>query len=229
LTEFWRKHYRQAVKAYPMSPLKQVGKTVNGSEVGEDVLTIIVNHVAEQLGLTNSDKLVDLGSGNGLLTVRLSKMVRKVIGADFVEDLLTYACRYNRSHNVVYVQSDILNICEDILDGATALTMYEVLQHLSLEDFYGLMMGFAGLKSGARFFIGGVPDKDKLRNFYDTDEKYEYFMKCESNNQPHLGRWWTKSEISEIAENSGWIMRYVAQPDILYTSYYRFDAVLVKA
>ena len=228
MSEYWKQHYELAALAHPSSPLKQTGKTVNGCVVGEEQLTIIITQIAEQLELNSTDILVDLGCGNGLLTARISNLVSKVIGIDFTEPLLDYACLYNNSRNITYIKSDILNIHEDILERVTALTMYEVLQHLSLEELHRLMSGLSSLKDGTRFFIGGIPNKEKIKKFYNTNAKYKYFLQCESNNQPHLGRWWTESEISEIAKKSGWIMHSVALPDNLYTSYYRFDAVLVK-
>lgn len=228
MSEYWKQHYRRAVSAHPLSPLKQTGKTVNGSEVGAEQLTIIIAQIKNQLGLNKSDSLVDLGCGNGLLTARISRIVNKVTAVDFTDGFLVYAQNHNNPQNITYLHSDILSIEEKVLVGVTALLMYEVIQHLSYDEFCRLISNLAILKPGARFFIGGIPNKEKIRSFYNSNDKYEYYLKCEREQQPHLGRWWTESEVREVAENSGWIMHYVAQPDILYTSYYRFDAVLVK-
>jgi 2-polyprenyl-3-methyl-5-hydroxy-6-metoxy-1,4-benzoquinol methylase len=227
-SNFWRQHYEQVFSDNPLSPLKQTGKTVNGLEIEEDQLSLIVTQIVNCLGLNNTDSLVDLGCGNGLLTARLSKRAQKVIGIDFTDSLLTYARRNNFYENIEYVRSDILEVSSDLLDSASSLVMYEVLQHLSLIEFRNLIANLDTLRPGARFFIGGIPDMAKIRSFYDNDSKYDYYLTCELEGKPHLGRWWLESELTNISADMGWVIKYFKQPNLLYTSHYRFDAVMVK-
>lgn len=214
--------------SHPESPLKQIGKTISGAEVEEWQLNLIASQVNYHLGLKSSDFLMDIGCGNGLLTVRYSKIVNKVIGLDFTEGLLNYAQLHNQSMKVNYINSDILKIDQRLLTDVNVLVMYEVLQHLNLEEFSTLLSKLNILKPGAQFFIGGIPNKEKIKCFYNTDDKYSYYLSCEREGRPHLGRWWIISELNEIALNHGWLISYIPQHVDLYTSYYRFDVLLVK-
>lgn len=227
-SNFWRQHYERVFLNNPLSPLKQTGKTVNGLEVGEDQLSLIVTQIVNCLGLNNTDHLLDFGCGNGLLTARLSKRARKVIGVDFTDSLLTYARHNNCYENIEYIRSDILDVSPDLLDNISSLVMYEVLQHLDLAEFRKLIANLDTLKSGSRFFIGGIPDMDRIKSFYDTDVKYDYYLTCELEGRPHLGRWWLESELTNISADMRWDIKYFKQPNLLYTSHYRFDAVMVK-
>ena len=228
MSDYWKQHYDEAVLRNPSSPFKQIGKTIKGVEIQTSQIDLIVAHIAESLALTKKDRLVDLGCGNGVLTVRLAKKISSVVGIDFTRGLLEYAENNFSAHNITYLFSNITELdCVSRID-ATKLCMFEVLQHLNEIEFSRLLANLANLPSGVLFFIGGVPDKQRLRNFYDTDEKYTYFANCEREGRPHLGQWWFASTIEDISNDYGWSMNELSQPQGLYTEYYRFDAVLVK-
>lgn len=228
LSEYWQQHYEKASSDFKESPLKQIGKTVNGSEVREAQLNLITSQIAGQLGLQRSDCLADLGCGNGVLTVRFANIVRRVKGLDFTDGLLSYARAYNKSRNLEYIKSDLRQIDQELLDDVNVLVMYEVLQHLSVTDFSVLLSSLWKLDRGARFLIGGIPNKEKIKSFYNTDRKYLYYLECERAGKPHLGRWWAEPELKEIAASFGWVASCIPQPAGLYTSHYRFDSLLVK-
>ena len=97
--------------------------------------------------------------------------------------------------------------------------MYEALQLLTIEQFGELMRRFAQLPLGTRFFVGGIPDLKRLRDFYNTDEKFRYYQECEVTRRLHLGRWSRKEEVREQAEIAGYSMLCLAQPEGLYTAY----------
>jgi 2-polyprenyl-3-methyl-5-hydroxy-6-metoxy-1,4-benzoquinol methylase len=225
---YWEQHYNQAVVDYPSSPLKQIGKTVNGIEVQDYHLGLIESHISESLILSDTDHLADLGCGNGLLTVRLARRVESVVGIDFTESLLKYARNQNYADNIVYQNSNLLRIDTRLLDKVNKLSMYEVLQHITYDEFSQLLGCLSLLGQDIHFFIGGIPDKEKIKKFYDSEAKYAYYLNCEAEGKPHLGRWWLESELRAISSGLGWSMVRLHQPNNLYTSYYRFDALLKK-
>ncbi len=228
MSNYWRLHYERSAEANPCSPLKQVGKTINGLEVSGQQIELIISQIVEALSLTKKDKLLDLGCGNGLLTARLAKNASSVWGVDFAEGLLSYAKCHHSADNIMYIHSSILDVDSGLLSSTKHFSMYEVLQHLTNKQVSTLLARLGSVSSGARFFVGGIPDQERLRNFYDTEKKYEYFLSREEERKPHLGRWWLETEIRALAEESGWSMKRLCQPEGLYTAYYRFDAVLEK-
>lgn len=225
---YWSHHYAVSAQENPLSPMKQVGKTVNGKEVSDDQLGLIASQIITQLSLKSSDNMADLGCGNGLLTIRLAEKVKRIIGIDFTEEFVQYAEQYNNAENVSYCHSDLIKLELDLLDEVNKLCMYEVIQHLSLSEFSNLLRRLAVSKEDLTFFVGGIPDKGRIKKFYDSAEKYSFYLNAEEKGKPHLGRWWLEDELEDLASSTGWSFIRVHQPEELYTAYYRFDAILTK-
>jgi hypothetical protein len=106
--------------------------------------------------------------------------------------------------------------------------MYEALQHFSFNQLEKLLEKLSCLETGALIFFGSIPDKSKLKIYYDSDEKYAFFLECESEGRPHMGRWWLMEEIEHLASAYGFTATLLDQNSLLYTSYYRFNVLLKK-
>jgi SAM-dependent methyltransferase len=208
--------------------MKQVGKTVNGVEVGEEQVTLIARHISKALDLSLDDSLMDLCCGNGILTVRLAESVGSAMGVDFTQGLLAVARERYARPNLSYVLANILELSSQQLASVNCFCMYEGIQHLSLAQFSVLMMRLALQPSGTRFFIGGIPDQRRLHNFYNTEEKIRFYQEREQAGRPHLGRWWGEGEIRKLATQAGYSMKTIEQPYELYTAHYRFDVLLER-
>jgi methylase of polypeptide subunit release factors len=53
-----------------------VGKTVNGQEIPESQVGLIVENIANVLRLNAKDSVIDLCCGNGLITRQLAPLVK---------------------------------------------------------------------------------------------------------------------------------------------------------
>ena len=106
--------------------------------------------------------------------------------------------------------------------------MYEALQHFSLEQFAKLLDELCGLETGSLVFLGSIPNKEKLNVYYDTEEKYAFYMQRESEGKPHIGRWWLIEEIEQFVSMRGFKATLLPQEPTLYTAYYRFDVLLER-
>ena len=62
----------------------------------------------------------------------------------------------------------------------------------------------------------------------DFNNKFEFYLKCEKEKRPHMGKWWDQNEINILAKKLGWKYKFIEQPNDLVTSYYRFDVLLVR-
>lgn len=227
MSEYWAKHYSEAARLFKTSPLKQVGKTVSGVEVEQSQIDLIVDQISKNLALSDQDTLADLGCGNGVLTVRLSKLVKQAIGVDFTDEFIEYAKKNHASGNLTYIKSNLITVDSEGLRSANKFSMYEVLQHLSKDDLSSVL-GSLTCVPGSKFFIGGVPDITCLRKFYNTKEKYDYYLRCERQGEPHLGSWWKYQDVEDVAIDLGWKVKILPQQFKLYSSYYRFDVLLEK-
>jgi len=228
MTNYWKDHYDSNANNFTYSLLKQVGKTINGQDVSEHQINLIIKRISMALQLSSKDSVIDLCCGNGLITARISETVETISGFDFSERLIETARKHNNAFNIKYYVSDVLDLNEEILKSSTKFYMYEAVQHFSPKIFIELLKHFSIMENGTRIYMGGIPDKEKLRLFYDTNEKYEYYLLCEKNNKPHLGYWWFEPELTNHAVNNGFYVTKLPHESQLYTDYYRFDLLLEK-
>ncbi len=104
-----------------------------------DVLPVhyraIVKEIKEKLDLRNSDFLVDVGCGNGLIDIALAKVCRKAVGVDFSHPELRHAVKKSRqSPNIDYVCGEACHI--PLPDScADKVLLYSVTMHFGIEIF----------------------------------------------------------------------------------------------
>lgn len=203
--------------------LYQVGKTVNGQVVGKESLSIIAKRVVDGLHLTLADSVTDMGCGNGLLTEQIAPYVREIVAVDRSRKLLDIA-RSVAPSNVSYVQGDILDIGEPCLREKAF--SYEVMQHLTHREL-GRLLQERLVREPTRILLGGILDAAKVMDYFRTSsQRQRYFSSLESGASTELGTWWHREHICDLARRSGFRAYILDQDPQLYTSYYRFDAIL---
>ena len=84
------------------------------------------------------------------------------------------------------------------------------------------------MEVGSLVFFGSIPNKEKLSAYYDTEEKFAFYVRSEREGKPHMGRWWLMEEIERIVSGRSFKATFLPQIPTLYTAYYRFDALLEK-
>lgn len=228
MKNYWKNHYDSISKQFDGSLLKQVGKTVNGREIAEIQVQLIVENAANVLQLNVKDSVVDLCCGNGLITRQLAPLVEKVVGVDFTQGLIDTAKRYNAFYNIEYVNSDVLSLDSEYFLGLKKIVMYEALQHFSEQQFGILLDELKNLAAGSLVFFGSIPNREKLSAYYDTEKKFAFYMQCENEGRPHIGRWWLMDEIERLVSTRCFKLTFLPQEPALYTAYYRFDVLLEK-
>lgn len=228
MNNYWKSHYDSSSQQFDGSLLKQVGKTINGREISELQVNLIVENIAKVLRLNSKDSVVDLCCGNGLITRQLAPLVKEVIGVDYTLGLIDAAKRFNSFSNVEFIHSDVLLLAPKYFLGLKKIVMYEALQHFSITQLVKLLDELSNLTAGSLVFLGSIPNKEKLNVYYDTKEKYAFYMRRECEGKPHIGRWWLMEEIEQLASTRGIKATVLPQPPTLYTAYYRFDVLLEK-
>ena len=221
-------YYRQRIEEAgdrEDSHLFQVGKTVGGVPVSEEVLSTICDAIAAGLDLSFADMVVDLGCGNGLITRRIAARCRFVRGYDLSEELLQIA-RDAAPDNTAFQQSDILDIDVAALD-ACKFFMYEVLQHFEHAAFRALLQRLAERPGGFALFVGSIPDQERIFAFYDTPDRRAYFFReVVENGNFHIGTWWYPAHIEAMCRDLGLQVKLCPQNPALHTAHYRFDALI---
>lgn len=225
---YWIDHYSYLSKKFDGELLKQVGKTLNGKPIVEYQEKLIIQDITTILQLSQNDSVIDLCCGNGLITRQLAPLVKEIVGVDFTPGLIDSARKQNSSKNIKYINSDVLHFAAKSISGLKKIVMYEALQHFSPEQFEKLLFELGNLERGSLILFGGIPNRAKLSSYYNTEEKYTYFMRCESEGKPHIGKWWLMDEIMRIVIACGFKPTFLSQDPTLYTAYYRFNVLLQK-
>ncbi len=231
----WKAYYRQTsplpVNATLSDRLKQVGKTEFGQPVAASSLQLIEQQIVAALELERTSlRVVDLGCGNGIITRRIINHCQAMLAIDVSEQMVEEAERTTAGLPVEYWVSEIDPLPSGIQHPTiTCGFSYEVWQHLSLEQAADCLRSvghcFPALN---RLFLGSLPDQDRIKNFYDTPERWGFYLAGLAAGEPHLGHWWTLETLEHVARPFGFAVHRIDQPDELYTSHYRFDALLIR-
>jgi cyclopropane fatty-acyl-phospholipid synthase-like methyltransferase len=209
--------------------LRQVGKTRFGVPIDAAQIRTLVDHIGGTLELDGSDRALDLGCGNGFLTSRLAGRTGEILGLDFSPPLLAVARACYAPSNVRYELADLADVGHDVVPPLRFNKAWscEVLQHLEAPAVRGLLGKLReALADGFRILLCGIPERSRIRAFYDTPERWERYRRNLASGTEQIGRWWERSEILEAARNAAMTAEIVEQPAGLYTSHYRFDALL---
>lgn len=207
---------------------RQVGKTVNQIPVPEQTLDDMALDVIEALELTSDDGLLDLCCGNGLITSRVAARVRSVAGVDRSESLIAVARADFAARNIEYIVADVTQLPEPLTRRAfSKIAMYEALQNFSTEQTAALLRTLAASASGgAPIFLGSIPDRDRIWNFYDSRERRQEYERRVADGTEAIGHWWTAAELRDVAAAHGYDLEIRAPRSSLHVAHYRFDALL---
>lgn len=180
-----------------------------------------------------SDKVIDLCCGNGLIALPLSEKVGTVIGIDFSKpmiDELNEAIHIRNITNIVTVNADILNNDKKWSESIDKIFMYFSLQHFNHQQVLFIMSkAFCSLVDGGIFFIGDIPDLNRIWKFVCTDDYENQFFDRLKEGRPSIGTWFDSEFLLKMAKYVGFSSaKLVLQPEWQFNSHYRFDIILKK-
>ncbi|OOG48537.1 class I SAM-dependent methyltransferase [Rhodanobacter sp. C01] len=228
MSNYWKDLYDTNADKFTDSPLKQVGRTINGAEEGASQIELTIETVRQVLRLDETDRVVDLCCGNGLITEVIASGVASVIGVDFSEKLIEHARRRGVASNVQYLTRDVSALEPSFFAEANKVCMLVSVQHLNSSEVSRLLRTLAESPSIEAVFIASVPDADRLSAFYDDERKMAYYLEREAEGRPHMGTWWSQQQIQALVEEVGLRVRFLAQHTGLTSAYYRYDCLIER-
>lgn len=228
----WKEYFTQRASLFGETEfLQQVHKTVAGQPITQAQFAAQLSDIKNALELSKDDYVLDMCCGNGIITTEMAEFCHAIVGVDFSDPLIEIANKYNKPENATYYCMSVLDkkITSISNKPFTKIFMYEALQHFSKDDFRTLLEIIMEISNpNSVTFFGGIPDIDKLWDFYDTEERREQYRIMKSKNQEAIGTWWEKNEIIDVCLQNGFKCEIVLQNSILHSSRYRFDACLTK-
>lgn len=205
----------------------QIKRTVNGKPVSEEQIQMIVKTIGKELLLSSNDMLLDLGCGNGALAHYLFKDIKSYVGVDFSEYLIEIAQKnFEIRPDFVFINDDALHYVETAtsIDRFTKCLIYGMFSYLPKPGLVlqNIARRFPLIKT---VLIGNIPDRLLAGKFYGSVAPYTSLL---DDRNSHIGIWYSKEQLSLLAEMAGWKVRIHNMPTDFYGSHYRYDAILYR-
>jgi cyclopropane fatty-acyl-phospholipid synthase-like methyltransferase len=206
----------------------QVRRTVQGVPVSDEQIKLIIDTVRTALVMKPSDTLLDIACGNGALSHFLFDSCSGYLGVDLSEHLISVAKtnfeslpNYQFMHQgaAEYVRAESRPerfskvLCYGSFPYFPAVDADEVLRTL-----------YKKFSNVDKVFIGNLPDKELAAEFYKRAPDTEELADCFSQ----IGIWRTRNEFTQLANETGWQVKFSTMPAEFYSSYYRYDALLSR-
>lgn len=222
----WRALWDQnARKKDKNEQVSRIGK----SRISDEELDRIAAYIANKIGLSSSDTLLDVCCGNGTITSRLVKYCRSATAVDFSEVQIKNAKTQNWP-NIHFVQGDALELAR-LVKGP----FDHIVCHFSFQYFDSRAKGFKVLKNmsdllrpGGSIFLGDIPDyhhKDRFFPLWEPRIRHE--IRRILRREP-MGKFWKKKSLDKLAGKLGLEGQAITQPDDFLYAHYRFDYLIHK-
>ena len=231
LSDYWKQHWNSI--SQNIDEQSQVGRTVRRKPISSEVFEKTVQWVKQKMQINKESVILELCCGNGVWTTHFSRLVKHVIAVDFSEPLLNVLkmeLAIQKITNVTVKLEDVSVINDNDYKYFTHIFWYFAIQHFSEKEIIFLFeMAYNILKNtkGGIFYIGDIPDKEKLWNFAHTKEYVKMYFDSLKNDSPAIGTWFMKKDLMKLGEYTGFTKHeIIEQPNWQINSKYRFDMKL---
>jgi len=224
--KFWNEHAKSSISKQQQH---QVLRTLGKKPVTDEQFLMMLKHIEKKMNMTHDDVILDLCCGNGLFTVFFASKCKKVVGVDFARELIAQIDP-KKYKNILVKVEDVrkVNFKEKTFDK---VFVYAGLQYLTYkETVYLFEAAIRWLRSKGLFFIGDIPDKAKMWDFFNTEEREYIYFDSLKNEKPIIGTWFDKSWLLRLGKYVGFKeIKILKQPQGFPYSHYRFDMILKKS
>jgi cyclopropane fatty-acyl-phospholipid synthase-like methyltransferase len=219
--------YKEYPKTLPPDDLwGQVRRTVYGKPVSDEQIQMILDSLRNGLKLTKSDRLVELGCGNGAISRFLFADCAEFVGVDFSDYLISVAQRKFQKPGFSFVVKDALLYLRSEPDPGrfSKALCNAVLSYLSDEQVGLILTELARRFTGiTTLFLGNLPDRERAHLFFPAHVDFSAELDDPAS---QIGQWRSPDQIEALAAEAGWRTRIERMPDAYYQSHYRYNAVL---
>jgi len=226
--DYWKNYWSNVEVSDNDNLHSQVERTVNKVPIDEKKWQFTLSEIAKAIDLQLSDEILDLCSGNGLISVPLSQKCKSVTAVDISETLLS-KIDITKYTNISIIAGDArrINLGEENFSKGV---MYSSLQHFSERETIGIFRAICrSLRTGGIFLVGDIPDLDRLFNFYSKPEWEKAYFDSLMSNAPAVGTWFKKEVLVKMAMYAGFSdAKIISQHLDLINSHCRFDLLLTK-
>jgi cyclopropane fatty-acyl-phospholipid synthase-like methyltransferase len=223
---FWKDH---AIVAKTSNLQFQVLRTLNKKPLTDVQFLKILQYVSRKMKLSYKDIILDLGCGNGLFTTFFASKCKKIVGVDFAQELVAQI-DLDKYKNVSVFVEDVRTIDFE-KQSFEKVFMYAGLQYLSYKETIQLFETVnRWLIRRGIFFIGDIPDINKIWNFFNSGGRERIYFDSIKNDKPIIGTWFDRNWLVKLGKFVGFKdIKILLQPQSFPYSHYRFDMILKKS
>lgn len=221
----WKKFWNE--KGGEENPFAQVARVGGKLTQNEEIIDAIVNHIVGVLDLKSDDVLLDVCCGNGLLTSKLAKYCKKVVGVDLSDILINHAKK--NYPEIEFICADVLELNHQIIFNRH-LPFDKINLYFSFQYFDGFDKGkmvienlLTLLKNDGKIFLGDIPDSTKFFDYYNTPLRIIQLVKQTLQNKNTMGKFWSDNELRLICKQLNVDGKKLTQSANLPYSNYRMD------
>ena len=227
----WKKFWNE--KGEQENPFAQVARIGGTLQQDEEIIDEIVEHIVKVLELKSDDVLLDVCCGNGLLTSKLAKYCKKVVGIDISDVLINHA--KNNFPEIEFICADVLElnastICKQHL-SFDKINLYFSFQYFESFDkgkkVIENLLPF--VKKDGKIFLGDIPDSIKFFEYYNTPLRIIQLVKQTLQHKNTMGKFWSENELKLICEQLNIKGKKLTQPDYLPYANYRMDWLITPS
>lgn len=206
----------------------QVLRTLNKEPISDDIWKFTLTTIEKAIEPKKDDDLLELCCGNGLISRHLSSKVKNITSIDISIELIN-TINTNQYPNIKVKDSDIR--CLSYEDKSfDKIIIYAGIQYLTHSETIKLFEQiYAWLKPGGIFFLGDIPDKKKLWEFYNTLEREAVYFNNAKEEIDVVGTWFEKDFFKKLSNFIGFSTAEVIEQDkkLIYSNF-RYDFKLTK-
>jgi len=227
LTDFWLKYYTSDEVVGHENLQQNVGRTKNGTPISDNNWKKSIKHIKNQIDLKESDDILEICCGNGMVIGELSKECKSAKGIDYSDKLLKQLIK--KYPNVACFWEDAIE-CSLDENSHDKVILYFAAQHFGESDLVKLIKKMIDTtKLGGKILIGDIPDESKKWEYIlKPEHKYDYFNRVE-NGTPMIGNWYSKDWFLALKEYIPNVyIEVYSQPNFMINSDWRFDVIITK-
>ncbi len=224
-TNFWINYSK---KTKDKDPQTQVLRTFNKKPIDPQTWDFTLSYIKRMLDIQHSDTVLDLCAGNGLIAESISGNCKSVTAVDVSEELL-HKIDKEKFKNIKTIVNDVKNVGFEN-NSFTKIIIYAGIQYLNYKETIILFeLVYKWLRKDGIFFLGDIPDSDKIWSFFNNKEREEAYFESNKNEKPIVGTWYCKYFLVKLSEYCGFKESKVInqQRDMIY-SHFRFDMCIKK-
>ncbi len=224
--KFWNEHASSSISNHKQY---QVLRTLGKKPVTDEQFLKILKYTEKKMNIAGGDVILDLCCGNGLFTVFFASKCKRVVGVDFAPELIDQIVLKKKT-NISVIVEDVrkVNFEKNTFDK---IFVYAGLQYLTFKETVYLFESVARwLRSKGLFFIGDIPDKERMWSFFNTEERERIYFDSLKNEKPLIGTWFNKSWMLRLGKYVGFKeIKTLQQPTDFPYAHFRFDMILMKS